>query len=332
MPKHTCRVLPLAVALILCAAPVSQLHAQIEASTLGLSTGRANPSSTERGGGVGTVPLDFDKLKLAPGFLVGLTVMDDSDFNGSYRLDQQGNITVPFLGDIHLGGDTLGDARVQIRKVLLDRKLLVDPQVKVEVLEYAAQEVTILGEVAIPGRHPLLGPRNLADVLSLAGGPTNMAADEVTILSATPGAAPVKVHYSRNTDAKDVENVMVHPGDTIQVKRAGLIYILGAVNRPGGFVMHENGSLSLLQAVSMASGTSPLASTNHVYLLRHNDDGTVVRIEVPYKKIAEGKLSDVALHNSDILFFPDSKLKTTLSNSQGIATAAATATIYRVLY
>jgi polysaccharide export outer membrane protein len=120
----------------------------------------------------------------------------------------------------------------------------------------------------------------------------------------------------------------VKPGDTVQVKRAGIVYVLGAVNRPGGFVMQEEGTLNVLQAISLASGTSTTASTSTIYLLRRNADGTVVYIALPYKKIANGKSADMQLRATDVLYVPTSTFKAVMTNSQGILTSAASATIY----
>jgi polysaccharide export outer membrane protein len=116
------------------------------------------------------VPGDFVKLKLSPGFLVNLSVLYDSDFTGSYRIDEQGDLTVPIIGTLHVAGETLSEARAQIQRKLVEDQLLKDPQVDLMVLEYAAPDVTIMGEVSTPGKYPLPASGKLLDVLSLAGG------------------------------------------------------------------------------------------------------------------------------------------------------------------
>jgi len=311
----------------------SSSGSRLGSGTLGSSIsarGAERSDSTARGtSGLGIVPADFEKLKIEPGFLVSLSVLDDPDYDGAYRVDQLGNITVPFLNDIHVNDQTVGEAREKIRSMLVDRKIMVDPQVQVAIVEYSAPQVTIVGEVSQPGKYPLIAPRKLVDVLALAGGPTNYAGSEVSIVSGgQPDAKPVNVHYSNNTDTKEIEQVMVNPGDTVQVKRAGIIYVLGAVNRPGGFLMQQEGTLTLLQAMSLASGTSQFASIKSIYLLHRNQDGSLLRMTVPYKEIANGKSADVALHSTDIVFVPDSKLKTVFSSTQGIMTSVATASVY----
>ena len=174
----------------------------------------------------------------------------------------------------------------------------------------------------------MLVPRKLVDVLALAGGTTLTAANEVQITSGSADTAPVLVHYSRTTNPKAVEDAIVHPGDTVLVKRAGIVYVLGAVNRPGGYVMQEEGTLNVLQAISLANGTAMTASTGKIYLLHRNDDGSVVDIALEYNKISRGKSNDVQLHAADVLFVPTSKIKAALTNSQAVMSAAASASVY----
>jgi polysaccharide export outer membrane protein len=216
--------------------------------------------------------------------------------------------------------------------VLLERKILQDPQVDLSIQEYTAPQVTIIGEVASPGKYPLLIPHSLVDVLALAGGTTITAGNEVLITHGNAGADPAMVHYSRATNPDAVRDAIVKPGDTVQVKRAGIVYVLGAVNRPGGFVMQEEGTLNVLQAISLANGTSVTASTRTIYLLRRNADGTVVDVAVPYKKIVNGKNADMQLHATDVLYIPTSTFKAIFTNFQPVLSTAASATIYSLVY
>jgi polysaccharide export outer membrane protein len=304
-------------------------------SQSGATTNRSRPDAAAvmRSSSLAAVPTDFARMKLAPGFLLGLNVLDDPDYAGSFRIDEQGDIALPVLGTLHVGGETASEARLQIQKRLLEEKILKDPQVDLEVLEYTASEVTIIGEVTNPGKYPLLLPRKLVDVLAIAGGTTITAGNEVQITSGIANAEPVLVRFSKATNPKAVEDVLVRPGDTVQVKRAGIVYVLGAVARPGGYVMQEEGTLTVLQAISLANGTSLPASTGSVHLLRRNADGTEEDIAVPLDKISRGKTSDMQLHATDVLYVPTSKIKSTFINGAGILAATTSATIYAaVLY
>lgn len=302
--------------------------AQVGVSARGTNSSQTSGNGVGRGSGLGAVPEDFAKMKLAPGFMVGLNVLDDPDFSSSFRIDEEGNIDVPILGTIHVAGETVSEARVQIRKKLLEGKILKDPQVELTVMEYTESDVTVIGEVVSPGKRPLLSPEKLVDVLALAGGPTVAAGNQVQITRGAEGGEPVLVHYSKATDPKAVDDVIVYPGDTVQVKRAGIVYVLGAVNRPGGFVMQEDGTLNVLQAISLAYGTNLLASTRTFYLLRRNPDGTVAYVALPYKKIVTGKSANVQLHATDVLYVPTSTFKLIYSDLQSVINSAATTSIY----
>ncbi|MGA8731649.1 MAG: polysaccharide biosynthesis/export family protein, partial [Terracidiphilus sp.] len=160
------------------------------------ASSRPENASGIHSSGLGIVPEDFARLKLAPGFLVELKVLDDSDFQGNFRVNQDGDIALPILGTLHVAGETASEARDQIRKRLLSGEILKDPQVDLNVLEYTAPQVTIIGEVGTPGKYPLLVPRNLIDVLALAGGPTVLAGNEVSIMRGSGDAKPLLIHYS----------------------------------------------------------------------------------------------------------------------------------------
>ena len=301
-------------------------------SQSGVTASRIHLDVPAEGSNIGLrkVPEDFAKLRLAPGFLLRLNVLDDSDFSGSFRVDLHGDIALPILGTVHVAGEDASEARLQIRKRLLEDKILKDPQVDLTVLEYTAPEVTIIGEVAIPGKYPLLVPRNLVDVLALAGGTAITAGNEIQITRGSADTEPVLVHFSKSTNPKEVEDVLVQPGDTVQVKRAGIVYVLGAVTRPGGYVMQEEGTLTVLQAISLANGTTLPASTGSVHLLRRNPDGTEMDIALPLNKISRGKTTDVQLRATDVLYVPTSKIKSTFINGASIMAAAASASIYAV--
>jgi polysaccharide biosynthesis/export protein len=298
------------------------------------SQSRSDAAAAMQSPGLMMVPEDFVKLTLAPGFLVSLNVLDDADMTGAFRIDQNGDIAVPVLGTMHIAGGTVSQARVQIRKKLMDDQILKDPQVNLAVLEYTASEVTIVGEVTSPGKYPLLAPRTLVDVLALAGGTTITAGNEIQITRSGANVKPIPestlVHYSRATDPDAVKQAIVNPGDTVLVKRAGIVYVLGAVIRPGGYVMQEEGTLSVLQAISLANGTAVAAKTGTIYLLRRNADGSEADIALPYKKLIRGQSAEVQLQAKDVLYVPTSELKAIFSNGSSIMASAASASIYAV--
>lgn len=273
------------------------------------------------------VPPHFADLKLSQGFLLGLNVLDDPDFTGLFRVDEAGNMALPILGSIHVAGKTVPQAREEISKNLLDRGILRDPQVELNVVEYTAPQVTILGAVASPGVFPLLAPEGLADVLALAGDSTILAGDRIEITTPNGGKSQT-VHYFRGMDTKLLNSVIIQPGDAVHVEQAGVIYVLGGVNRPGGYVMQENGNLSVLQAISIAEGTAQTASVKSIYIMHRNEDNTNAWLELPYRKMTQGKVADVQLHTNDVLFVPTNHFKVTFLSASGVMAAVGSASIY----
>ena len=285
-------------------------------------------TGTFRSSELTVVPPDFADLKLAPGFLVSLDVLDDPDFAGSFRVDQQGDLALPILGSLHVSGETASEARVQIQQRLVNDGILKSPQVNLTVMEYTAPEVTIIGEVNAPGRYPLLAPRSLTDVLALAGGLTVAAGDEIRVTHPGANAKTDEIHFSKATSPGVAEDMIVHPGDTVQVMRTGIVYVLGAVNRPGGYIMREDGTMTVLQAISSANGTVLSASVGKIFVLHREPGGTAIRIELPLGRMQRGKFADMQLHSADIVYVPNSKVKSALTSSQSILASATSATIY----
>ena len=309
-------------------AAFAQVDLQQKLTPQNIENSRARIDSLTAHAGPAALPQNFEMLKLGPGFLVSVQVADDSDFSGNFRVDQSGNIDIPQLGKLYVAGETAGEARAAIQQRLTDGGYLRAPLVEVDILEYTSPQVTVIGEVAVPGDYPLLAPAKLVDVLAMAGGTTQLAGNEILITHKGGTGTPIAVPYSKQTDSAAVDSTRVDPGDTVQVKSAGVVFVLGAVNRPGGYLMQESGSLSLLQAVALASGTSPIASIGRVYVMRKEPNGSVVEMQVPYHKIAEARMQDVQLHSHDIVFVPTSKFKATFTSTEGIFAAATSASIY----
>lgn len=334
---HKLLASPVILVAVLCAGSAPGRAQEMPANGSALNGLGSNvPNGRSASGGAGAfrnseltvVPPDFAELKLAPGFLVALNVLDDPDFEGSFRVDQQGDLALPVLGNIHVGGETASEARVQIEQRLVHDGILKSPQVNLTVVEYTAPEVTIIGEVNSPGRYPLLAPRSLTDVLALAGGLTITAGDEIRITHAGASAKTDRIRFSKATSPEVVQDTIVRPGDTVQVMRAGIVYVLGAVSRPGGYIMREDGTMTVLQAISSANGTIMAASVGKIYVLRQEPGGTAIRLELPLGKMQRGKFADMQLHPTDIVYVPNSRVKSVLTSSQSILASATSASIY----
>lgn len=125
-----------------------------------------------------------------------------------------------------------------------------------------------------------------------------------------------------------MKSTTVNPGDTVVVPRTGIVYVLGAVNRPGGFIMQESGNLTVVQAVALAFGTTMQAATGSMRIVRREADGSILEIPVPYKDVNRGKVADISLKPQDIVYVPVSKTKAVLTGGSSVMSAATSALIY----
>jgi len=273
------------------------------------------------------VPQDFSKLTLSPGFLLNMQVYDMPEISTQLRVDGQGDVAVPMSGKVHVAGLTIPDAQHLIEQQLSSKGILRNPEINLDVAQYAADNVSVLGEVQTPGRVQLLAEHSLPDVLAMVGGETQTAGSTVVIRRIVDGKEQVQnIRYARSGNSDDVKNIMIQPGDVVVVPRAGIVYVLGAVSRPGGYVMQEDGTLDVAQALSLAYGTSLNAAVGSIHIVRKQANGTVQTIPVSFRKITKGEEVPIQLQAEDILYVPVSKVKTVAT--AGLVGSTSSAVIY----
>jgi polysaccharide export outer membrane protein len=126
-------------------------------------------------------------------------------------------------------------------------------------------------------------------------------------------------------------NVPIHPGDVVKVSRAGIVYVVGEVNKPGGFVLQNNESISILQALALAQGTTHTSAIRDTRIIR-TDSATGKRTEIAVNlgKVFSGKRPDILLEPKDVVFVPNSAAKSVFyrGSEMAIQTAAGVA-IYK---
>jgi polysaccharide export outer membrane protein len=135
----------------------------------------------------------------------------------------------------------------------------------------------------------------------------------------------VRVNLKDLLDSADPShNPAVYPGDIVKVSRAGIVYVVGAVKRPGGFAMKTNERISVLQAIALSEGLTHTAAKNGARIIHTNEqNGARTGTPIDLGKILTGKSPDPMLGPRDIVFVPDSAAKSTFS--RGVDVAAQTA-------
>src|SRR2546426_4074565 len=286
------------------------------------------PSKTTNGPGQETASAGkLQDLRIGIGDLLQITMFGTQDFNADLRVSASGDISLPPLGLVHVEGLSTSKAEELIERQLVEGGFYREPRVSVFEKEYATQGVSILGEVKNPGVYPLLADRPLLDLLSQAGGLTPNASKTVSITHAGQNT-PSVVTLSPDPELAATSNPAVLTGDTIVVSTAGLVYVIGNVNKPGGYVMTDN-QLTVLQALALAGGNSPMAALDRAQIVRQVK-GAREAVPVSVKKILDGRDKDLRLQPQDILFIPGSTGKTAATRSiEAILQAAVGVAVYR---
>ena len=245
-----------------------------------------------------------------------------------------------------------------------------DPHVGVFVQELQSHSVSVVGAVKMPGVFQIRGTKTVIEVLSMAEGLADDAGDTVLIMhgagyaesGSSNGPDPrrrncslsasrdvVKNDGSQSTaqekngeieeinlkklleSADSALNVPVRPGDIVKVPRAGIVYVVGEVQKPGGFVLQNNENISVLQALALAEGPTHTSAISRARIIR-TDPATGKRTEIPMNlgKIFSGKAPDTFLQPKDIVFVPNSAAKSVLyRGSEAALQTAAGVAIYR---
>ena len=270
------------------------------------------------------------EILIGPGDLIEVSVYGAPDYIKDVRVGSTGEITLPLAGTLKVGGLTPAQAEALIAKRLSDGNFFNDPRVSVLQKEFSSQGISILGEVQKPGVYQMHGPRKLYDALSTAGGTTPRAGNTVSLLPRSDSQKAEVVTLSYDGKSSSQSNIYVYPGDTIVVSKAGVVYVVGDVRLPGGFVM-ENSRMTILQAYAMAQGAGPYAALDRAQLIHKAEaERPPQETQISLKNILAAKSPDINLQPDDILFVPTSTAKKVATRTiEAIVQTASGMAIYR---
>lgn len=264
---------------------------------------------------------EYATVKLGAGDLVEVNVYNVPELATKARVSNAGDLYLPLIDYVHVDGLTQEEAQALIEKRYEDGGFVRNPHVTIFVDDAASQGVTVLGEVAKPGIYPDIADHKLYELISEAGGFTPAASRKIAILRQNQ-KEPIRVDLPRNLADDTSSNVEINPGDTITVPRAPIIYVVGDVGHPSGFLV-DNGTLTVLQALALAGGTNHTAKVGAARIIRKGPSGmTEVKVEI--KKMLEAKTPDMTLQADDILFVPVSGARVVAGRTFEAAMSAAT--------
>jgi len=144
--------------------------------------------------------------------------------------------------------------------------------------------------------------------------PAAEVASATPLLAESSGQGSYEINLKMLLESGDPRyNIPVYPGDIVKVARAGIVYVVGEVKKPGGFVLESNENISVLQALALAEGLEGTAAKSKTRIIRTNED-TKERTEIPLDlgRVLSGKESDPLLQPNDIVFVPNSAARSAL--------------------
>lgn len=269
-----------------------------------------------------------ETLLIGPGDLLQLKVFDTPELDESVRVTDAGTIPLIMGGEVQVSSQTPETTARKIESVLLDGHFLLHPHVSVSIAEYATQKVSILGEVRAPGAYAITTSRSVLDVLTLAGG-LNDVADRRIVIERHKTRERIPYFVSNTPDVALGSAVTVNPGDSIIVPRAGIVYVLGDVARPGGYTMTNNDAqISVLQLIARAGGTNHSAVPSRAKLL-HKSGNTYTESPLPLSAMQKGSKADLPLQADDVIYVPFSYLRNFGMQASGIVGEVGSAAVYK---
>ncbi len=309
--------------------------------------------------------------RIGPDDLLNIAIFEAPEMNSTVRVSASGDISLQLLGAVHAAGLTPRELesllQTQLRRTYMKdphvgvfiQELQSHPvsvvgavkmpgvfQIRgtktvIEVLSMAQGLADDAGDTVLimrgggqsdsrgfDGQDP--APGAAAPTPQLREANVNGAGSQSATFEKNDGI--VEINLKKLLESADSTlNMAVRPGDVVKVPRAGIVYVVGEVNKPGGFVLQNNESISVLQALALAQGTTHTSAISQARIIR-TDPVTGKRTEIPMNlgKIFSGKRPDALLQPKDIVFVPNSAAKAVFyrSSAAALQTAAGVA-IYK---
>jgi polysaccharide export outer membrane protein len=269
---------------------------------------------------------------IGPDDLLSITVLESAELSRDVRVSSDGTISLPLLAErIHVGGLSLSQAEALVKAKYREGGILNDPNITVSLKELESKPVTVSGAVRNPGVFQVSGQVRLLRLISLAGGLSDDAGSHVQVIreeeSGTQHVEAVRVDDLRQGRAE--ANLAVRGGDIVNVLPAGAVYVIGAVNKPGRFLLPGDAQqATVLNVLALAEDLKRTAKADHTVLIRKKpQSGEVEQIPVDLKKILSHQQADIVVQANDVLFIPDSTAKRAFSRGVEAAIQLATGAV-----
>jgi polysaccharide export outer membrane protein len=230
--------------------------------------------------------------------VIRVTVFQNPELSVETRISEQGVVSYPLLGNVALAGLTVTQAEQKIAKALRDGGFVLKPQVSIMLLQIRSNQVSVLGQVAKPGRYPIESTNSkVSELIASAGGVVPGGADTVTLVG-TRNGKPVKLDIDLPAilqAGKAELDMVVQNGDILYVDRAPFFYFYGEVQRPG-LTRLERG-MTVMQALAAAGGLTQRGTERGLRIHRRDANGVV--------RVIEPKMNDF-VERDDVIYVRES--------------------------
>jgi polysaccharide export outer membrane protein len=235
---------------------------------------------------------------LGAGDTIRIQVFQNPDLTMETRVSESGFITYPLIGAVSVGGLAISTVEKKIADSLQTGGFLQKPQVSIALLQIRGNQVSVLGQVARPGRFPLETVNTrVSDMLANAGGAT-AAGDDIAIVTGVRSGAAFRRQINIPSiflDEKHTSDMVLQGGDTIYVHRAPVFYIYGEAQRSGSYRIERD--MTVMQALAQGGGMTNRGSEKRLRLHRNFSNGRILQ--------TEPALTDLVQPN-DVLFVKES--------------------------
>lgn len=265
-----------------------------------LGTAQGAPSSSTSGTG----------YRLGPKDLLEIRVLELPEMASlERRVSEKGTVNLPFLGEIAAAGLTDGELAARI-KTELERAMLQRASVAVQVREFRARPIAVIGAVQNPGNLEFAGRWTLLEAITAAGGLSDTHGRTVYVLRHADNGLSDQIAIDLDdlfVRADPRVNIPIFPNDLINVPVTLeiTIYFLGEVAQPGALTFKSTERITVLTAVARAGGLTDRASRK-IVVRRDGASGKAQEIEVDYKRLVAGKDPDIQLRAGDVVVVKES--------------------------
>jgi polysaccharide export outer membrane protein len=274
-----------------------------------------------------------EDYRIGAGDVIEIAVEDAPELSASRRINANGTFLMGFLGRL----SALGRTPEELEKMIADGlrgRYLKNPQVRVSVAQYNSRSFFIQGAVRSPGVYQMEGKPTLLKLITLAGGlqethgstafiirelkekkSETVQTDESGKIAGSSelieGAnyEMVQASISGLLKGNFGQNLVIEPGDIINIPPRDVFFVAGEVHAPGQFALKDG--TTLRQAISLAQGTTVRAAQNRSVIFREDPQtGRRIELKLDIGAVMNGKQEDVLIAPNDVIIVPNSRSKT----------------------